>query len=122
MLLTIMFSCSKNTTELVGTWQVKSKYYKATYAIMEENDSIKAKVLYYNDGTTIIRKKDKKEYYVFENLKPSKNQYMDAVSGATTTNENKPNIALQPIHKDTLKVTTYIRNKPLNEIWIRINN
>ncbi|WP_292945370.1 hypothetical protein [Olleya sp. UBA1516] len=121
ILLIITFSCSKSAPELLGVWQVKSNYYKATYSIINENDSIKAKVLYYNDGTTILRKEDKNTFYVFENLKPSNNGYVDAVSGATKTNEIKPNIELQSLHKDTLEVITYLRNKPLKEVWIRIN-
>ncbi|PZW42611.1 hypothetical protein LX95_00927 [Mesonia algae] len=121
LLLISIYSCSKNGAELLGTWQVKNNYYKATYKIMEEHDSIKAKVLYYHDGTTIIKPEDQKEYYAFENLKYTKNQYVDAISGATKTKELHPNIALKLIHKDTIHVTKYISKKPLKEVWIRIN-
>jgi len=121
LLLLIMCSCSKTPTVLLGQWKVESKYYQATYAIIEDNDSIKAKVLYYNDGTTIVREKDQKDYYVFKNLKYTNNRYVDAVSGATKVKEIQPSIELNPIHKDTLKITKYIRNKPLKEVWTRIN-
>lgn len=121
ILLIITFSCSKNSTDLLGTWRVQSNYYKAIYTILEENDSIKSKVLYYNDGTTIIRQQDNNDYYVFENLKPTNNIYVDAVSGATKSNELKSNIEILIANKDTLKVTKYIRNKPLKEVWVRIN-
>jgi len=43
------------------------------------------------------------------------------VDNIIKTNEIKPNIELQSIHKDTLEVITYLRNKPLKEVWIRIN-
>lgn len=118
-MIAITFSCANNTPELLGTWKVVSNYYKGTFEILEQNDSIKAKVLYYNDDTTIIRASDKKEYYVFENLIAKNHVYVDAISGATKTKDAKANISIKPINKDTLEVTTYIYNRPLKELWVR---
>ena len=114
-----LLCCNDNEQLLYGKWQVISNYYKATYEIIKENDSIKAEVLYYNDGTTIIREKDAKTYYVFKDLKASEDLFVDAMSGATKTDDSKKNIAIKIKHNDTLEVTQYIANKPLKEIWVR---
>ena len=82
-ILIIAFSCAKKENPLLGKWKVDSKFYKATYHILESNDSVQGKVLYYNDDTTIIREVDGKDYYVFKNLKEKENVYVDAISGAT---------------------------------------
>ena len=119
-LIALIVSCTSNDSKLYGSWNVVSKYYKGTYKIFKENDSIKAKVLYYNDGTTIIRESNNENYYAFNNLKKQDEIYVDAISGATKTNDVKPNIELNLSHPDTLDVTTYIRNKPLKEVWIRV--
>ena len=120
LLAILAVSCINNTPKLYGTWKVASNYYSGTYKIYKENDSIKAKVLYYNDGTTIIRKTDHENYYVFENLKKRDEVYVDAMSGATKANDVKPNIELHLRHFDSLDVTTYISHKPLKEIWTRV--
>ena len=118
LFLIVLCGCSHTTEELYGTWKVQSKYYRATYEIYMEHDSVKAKVLYYNDDTSIYRDGDTKEYYLFKNLKPDGKGYADAISGATITNNNKT-IYIEPKHRDTLTVTHYIMHKPLNEIWVR---
>lgn len=118
-LTAITFSCTNNSEQLFGTWKVVSKYYKGTYKIVKQNDSIKAKILYYNDDTTIIKASDKKDYYVFENLTVEKDTYVDAVSGATKAEDVLPNLSIIQIHRDTLEVTTYIHKKPLKELWVR---
>lgn len=115
-----MVSCTKDHSKLYGTWEVVSKYYEGKYKIIEVNDSIQGKVLYYNDNTTVIREGVGKEYYVFKNLKKSNNTYVDAISGATNTNDSKPIIELNLKHDDTLVATRYISNKPLEEIWVRV--
>ncbi|WP_460219267.1 hypothetical protein [Psychroserpens sp. MEBiC05023] len=119
-ILLVAFSCAEKENPLLGKWEVDSKYYRAIYNIIKSNDSVKGKVLYYNDDTTIIRESDGKDYYIFMDLKEDEGIYVDAISGATKSNDIKPNIELNLIHLDTLDVTTYIRNKPLKEIWIRV--
>ncbi len=118
-LLILFCRCSPTAEELYGTWNVKSNYYRATYRIYKEHDSVKGKVLYYNDDTSIYREGDTKEYYVFKNLKPDGKGYADALSGATVT-DNSKTIYIEPKHPDTLSVTHYIMHKPLTEIWVRI--
>ncbi|WP_299552368.1 hypothetical protein [Seonamhaeicola sp.] len=120
IILFSMSSCSNGIKNLYGTWNVKSNHYKATYLILNENDSVKAKVLYYNDGTSIYKESEHKSYYVFENLKPKGALYVDAISGATIKDTNK-NSSIRIIHKDTIEVTTYIMHRPLKETWKRIN-
>lgn len=118
----LLAACSQKTDVLLGEWKVISTYYKGTYEIIEENDSIKGRVLYYNDDTTIIQKKEGGNFYVFENLKASEDHFIDAISGATITKNTTPNISLYPIHKDTLEVVTHIRQKPLKELWVRVDH
>jgi|GEM_PF-1279879 len=120
VLLLIAFSCSPKPDPILGKWRVESKYYRATYNIVEVNDSLQGKVIYYNDDTTIIREEDDGEYFAFKNLKKDDGMYMDAISGATKTKDIKPNITLKLRHPDTLDVTTYVRNNALKETWIRI--
>lgn len=51
------------------------------------------------------------------NLKFKNDVFVDAISGATQTNSE--NLTIKIKHKDTLEVTSYIRHKPLVEIWTR---
>jgi hypothetical protein len=112
-------SCAKREYEITGFWKVHSNYYKATYKIVEEQNKLVGKVIYYNDDTTILYETGtKKDIFLF-NLKPNKTGYIDAVSGATKTNSNT---SIKTKHRDTLEVTSYIQNKPLIETWIRIKN
>ncbi|MGH1388047.1 hypothetical protein [Kordia sp.] len=116
----VVFSCTKKENPMIGIWKVNSRFYKATCEILEENDTVKGEVLYYNDNTTVYRsEKGQPKSYFFNNIKEKNGTYIDAVSGATKIeNENKTAI-LHLLSKDTLEVTTYILNKPLKEIWIR---
>ena len=113
----LVMSCNESPKGLLGTWRVDSKFYRANYKILEENDSIKALILYYNDDTTVLKHNPKQPRYAFSNLTSKKDVFVDAISGATK-NENHT-LSIKQIHKDTLKVTTYILNKALNETWIR---
>ncbi|WP_353778129.1 hypothetical protein [Winogradskyella sp. 3972H.M.0a.05] len=119
LLPVLMFACANNEHDLYGKWDVLSKHYSATYKILKENDFIKAKVLYYNDGTTFIKAEDSKPYYVFKNLKASDGLFVDAISGATKADTSNVEISIHIKHKDTLEVTKYIMKKPLEELWIR---
>ncbi|OIQ18110.1 MAG: hypothetical protein BM557_07795 [Flavobacterium sp. MedPE-SWcel] len=113
-LLFTALACTEKGPSMEGKWKVLSSHYKATYEVTEENDSIKAKALYYNDGTTILRASDGKDYYLFK--KPIINK---ATSETTNHKAPKKNIGLDLVHKDTLKVTTYIMHSPLTETWVR---
>ena len=123
ILLTIIIfcSCSKKKNPILGTWKVKSNFYKATCKILEEDKNIKGLVLFYDDNTTVYKySANKPKKYFFNNLKGKSNSYIDATSGATKTRKlDTTNLTL--IHKDTLEITTYTMNKPLKEIWIRNN-
>lgn len=112
--------CSKNEHKIIGLWNVKSNYYKATYKIEQQNSKLVGKVIYYNDGTTALHEtKTDKDLFLFD-LKLKNNTYTDAVSGATNTKKQTTSMKLK--HKDTIEVTSYIMKKPLTEIWIRNSN
>ncbi len=123
MFLMLAFSCVKKNNPIIGTWEVDSKFYKATCNIIEEDNSIKGQVLYYNDDTTVYKYEEgKPKNYFFNNLKEKKGVFVDAVSGATKKNESKEMVTLNLLSKDTLEVTTFIMHQPLKELWIRIQN
>ncbi len=116
----IVFSCTKKESSIIGIWKVDSKFYKATCEILEENGVMKGVVLYYNDNTTVYRHEEGQEKsYFFKNIKEKDGTYIDAISGATKTENSSKTATLQLISKDTIEITTYIMNKPLKEIWIR---
>lgn len=116
---TVLLSCKDKKNELLGTWSVNSKFYKAICFITETEERIKGQVLYYNDDTTVYNYEEgTTKNYFFNNIKEQKNEFVDAISGATKTGEQQIKLKLR--HKDTLEVTTYIVNKPLTETWIRI--
>lgn len=112
----------KIDNRILGTWKVQSNYYDATYKIEKQGKKLIGKVIYYNDGTTILRETKTQKDVFLKNLKYKNNIFIDAVSGATKTNSNYVSIKVN--HKDTLEVTSYIMNKPLIEFWIKstINN
>ncbi len=120
MMIILLFSCSGRKNQLLGTWNLASKFYRATYEIVEDGGKLKAKVLYYNDDTTVYRYDEQTPQYLFSDLKEKENRYIDAVSGATNTKTNHPNIKI--ISQDSLEVTTYLMNKPIQEIWVRKTN
>ena len=114
----LLTSCLKKEHQIIGLWKVNSNFYKATYKIVEEQNKLIGKVIYYNDDTTVLHETGTdKDIFLF-NLKPNKAGYVDAVSGATKTKNYYTSIKTK--HKDTLEVTTYIQNKPLTETWTRI--
>lgn len=117
ILCLLVFSCSKNSETLLGTWKVDSKFYRATYNIVEVDGDLKAEVIYYNDDTTVLRQNKAAPFYLFHNLKYQDDHSLDAISGATKTKAQPVFIKLK--HKDTLEVTTYLSKKPLKEIWIK---
>ena len=56
-----------------------------------------------------------KDIFLHE-IKQKDGLYIDAISGATIT---KKELVIKQKNEDTLEVTTYIRNKPLKELWIK---
>ena len=105
---------------MIGIWKVDSKFYKATCEILEENDTVKGVVLYYNDNTTKYKHEvGAPKSYFFNDIKEKNGTYIDAISGATKIENNNKTATLHLLSKDTLEITTYIMNKPLKEIWTR---
>lgn len=115
-LLLVLVSCSKTPKELIGTWQVSSPYYRATYAIEEQDKNIVGRIIYYNDDTYIYRETGTKKDLFLKDIQKKGALYIDAYSGATIT---KKNLTMKLKGKDTLEVTSYIKNKPLKEFWIK---
>lgn len=116
----VFFSCTKKENPLIGIWKVDSKFYKATCGILEEEGLTKGVVLYYNDNTTVYTHEEgQPKSYFFKNIKEKDGTYIDAVSGATKTEDSSKTATLHLVSTDTLEITTYIMNKPLKEIWIR---
>lgn len=113
-----IWSCSK-PLPIDGVWKVNNPVYKAVYEIKDINEKKKAHVVSYNDGTSRFDSIEKTVYF-FNDLRPKDLFYVDAISGATKTKQKQNRI--EPIHKDTLKVTTYIHNKPIVEYWIKQPN
>lgn len=123
MLFTLgfLFSCDRPADELLGTWKVNSKFYKATYEVIEEADEIKALVKYYDDDTFRYSFDSTNVHYVFTSLKKKGDQYVDGVSGATVKNADAKGLSISIKAKDTLEVTSYVLDKPLVETWTRIH-
>ena len=114
----ILTACSTNIDQRVlGIWKTNSNYYKAVYKIEKSNQKITGKLLYYNDGTTVLHETGTDKDIFIKDLKYKNQCYVDAVSGATKTTTQSYKIKVK--HNDTLEVTTYIRNKPLIETWTR---
>lgn len=114
--------CNHQSDDMVGEWVVQSKHYSATYRILQEGKKLNGLVLYYNDGTTKYRHDGEKFYYIFTGLEKDDGIYVDAVTGATSKNDTPKTLEINKRNIDTLDVTTYIRNKPLREIWTRNKN
>ncbi|WP_047788947.1 hypothetical protein [Tenacibaculum mesophilum] len=120
LLITIILflGCSKPFDQrIIGIWKTNSKFYKATYKFEKVNKHIVGKLLYYNDGTTILHETGTDKDIFIKNLLYKDLLFIDALSGATQT--NTLNYQIEVKHQDTLKVTTYIRRKPLIETWTR---
>lgn len=118
VILVLLVSCSKKPKELIGTWEVNSPYYSATYAIEEQEGKIVGRVIYYNDDTYIYTETGSEKDIFLHQLQKKDNLYIDAFSGATMT---KKNMTMRLIGKDTLEVTSYIKGTPLREFWIKKN-
>ncbi len=108
--------CTQKPKELIGIWEVKSPHYRATYAIEEYNNRIVGKIQYYNDDTYVYKGTGTEKDIFLHKIKRKDSVYIDAISGATMT---KKDLVIKQKSPDTLEVTTYIRNKPLKEFWIK---
>ena len=112
-------SCAQKPTELIGVWEVNTPYHKAVYSIEEYEDNIVGKIKYYNDNTFVYKESGTPKDIFLHKLKRKDSLYIDAISGATNTNHEW---VIQQKHLDTLEVTQYIHNKPLQEVWIKKRN
>ncbi|MCH2032537.1 MAG: hypothetical protein MK202_03365 [Tenacibaculum sp.] len=120
LLLTIipLMSCSTSVDHRIfGTWKTNSKFYAATYKIEKNSEKIIGKLLYYNDGTTVLHETKSDKDIFIKDLQYENEAFVDATSGATQTTSKKYQIKIK--HTDTLEVTTYVRNKPSIETWTR---
>ena len=118
LILMLSFAfCTKAPKEILGIWEVQSKFYRATYKIEKAGKKLIGKVIYYNDDTTVLHETGTEKDIFLSNLEYKDNVFVDAISGATQTNSES--LTIKIIHKDTLEVTNYIRHKPLVEIWTR---
>ena len=119
IILLVFTACTQDLSQIEGRWQVKNRFYSAVYDIFQEGDAAKARILYYNDGTTIIKAHDSlAPRFLLHNIQKQDELYVDALSGATHTSE--PMVTISVKHLDTLEVTMRILNQPLTEIWTRI--
>ena len=117
-LIVLLTACSTQIDKRVlGTWNVQSNFYKATYKIEKQGKKLIGKVLYYNDDTTVLHETKTDKDIFLHDLKYKNEVYVDAISGATNTVSEKLTIKVK--HKDTLEVTSYINKKPLIENWTR---
>ncbi|MBA6157318.1 DUF2147 domain-containing protein [Tenacibaculum sp. S7007] len=117
-LIVLLTACSTQIDkQVLGTWNVQSNFYKATYKIEKQGKKLIGKVLYYNDDTTVLHETKTDKDIFLHDLKYKNEVYVDAISGATNTVSEKLTIKVK--HKDTLEVTSYINKKPLIENWTR---
>ncbi len=113
-----LLACNQQDN-IIGEWKVNSKFYQATFEIMEENDTWNGLVVYYNDGTTKYMHNDTKSRYAFTGLKKEKEVYVDGITAATSKKGAPKSVEIRKQGKDSLEVTTYIMNKPIVEVWTR---
>lgn len=115
-LIVLLFAACQNPTKnLLGDWKVEAAHYNANYRILDEGGDLKARLLFSKDGTSTYHWEKQAPRYRFLNLKQqTKNHYVDATSGATSTAV----VAIEQIAKDTLAV---FLTEDKKEFWTRIN-
>ena len=130
----VFCSCNTGGNDIIGEWDLKSKYLRSKYKFEKKDGKTIARLLYYNDDTTILRdaKGTNDKYVVFKNIKykgdhvfyevkekkVSEEKKTDAVSGETKKMEKgQPSFELK--HKDTMEMKTFVGSKPLVQLWIR---
>lgn len=114
----ILLGCSSQCPEIDGNWKVISPFYNASFNIQNIDGSLQCSVLTYDDGTTRFDNRGKSSYYLTQNLQCKDGIFIDGISGATTL--EKSSLTIKKVAFDTLSVTMYIMNNPLNENWIKI--
>lgn len=118
----LVVSCTKVSPEpLLGTWRTQDRFHQASYQLIPNGQSIDAKVLSYNDGTTRYNQQNSsKTYYLFKGLEKKGKYYVDAISGASQQEGNKPKtVSIDMISQDSLKVTHYNGKQTREEFWFR---
>ena len=103
-------------------WQVTDPYYAVQYQLLEEEDTLRARVLYYNDGTQNYRASTGNARYLSRDLQWSDGCYVDGVSGATKSSGADARITIQQVHEDTLEVRYAANQSPAAERWVRVPN
>ena len=106
--------------KITGIWRANSEFYKATYLILEEQGSLKAKVLSYDDGTTRYNSSKKRTWYQFNDLVENQGIYVDGISGATRKVSHDAADNVKVVDPDSLEVTRHVLGRPLKEKWIRV--
>jgi hypothetical protein len=120
IVLTIgLFSCESKSNELLGIWELESPFYKAVYRIIDNGDSVKTQILFYDDDTYRYRFNGQNLKYQFQNIKEKEGYFVDAVSGATENADEIEESKLEFLNADTLLVTTYKMKKTITEKWGR---
>lgn len=117
--LITLASCQNQLPPIDGIWKVHSQFYAAKCKIYEDDNSLKGRALYYNDGTTIYHDNEKQPMFFFRDLQAQGNMYVDGISGATHTDKQQNNLSIEVKAADTLLVTSYVLGKPIKEIWTR---
>ncbi len=122
-LISLSHCASSKKPPIVGIWQVNSRFYAATYEIEYTPKYLQAQVLFYDDGTTHYQYQGGIKQYLFQDLHFKNNQYLDGMSSATQqkpgTAKKQPQFKIKPKGNDTLEVTSYVRQRPLVEHWVR---
>ena len=119
VLVSLAVGCCSTEDTLSGVWTVNDPFFTATYLVEKSGRAYNGIVLAYNDGTTRYQHQGKETHYVFTNVKAHEGQYVDGISGATPKADHVARFSIQPIHPDTLAVTTYVIGRPLVETWAR---
>lgn len=114
-----MFSCENEADKLLGTWKLESPFYKAEYRIVNNGDSIKTQILFYDDDTYRYRFNGQNLKYQFQNIEEKEGYFVDAVSGATQKTGEVNQSKIEFLNADTILVTTYEMKKPITEKWGR---
>ena len=118
-IIILIVGCNSVDKELFGIWDVKNKFYSATYEILKEDKKIKAKVLYYNDGTTKIFSDKENVRYLFVDLEKKDSIYVDGITGATGKTDSEKSLSIKILDNDLLEVTQYHPNGTTTETWTR---
>ncbi len=118
----MLFGCDSSNDTILGTWRANERHYSATYSIIKENDAYNGVVLSYSDGTKSIKHNPYSPYYLFKNLKWEGEKYIDGISGATKSENQKSQFIISIQHKDTISVTSSLSGGERKENWVRVKH